>query len=145
MPTPAIAKVLTLLAALDIETCGSNKFIDRSEEEPLAADERPGAIFTTRSVEYGLAPDGSGTMHTAIIAVSFQAESPLMVHTAVAEFIASVHADRLLGGRLQSLEERSAVAEQGIDATASDLELEVIFFTPRGDFFTIVGQAGVLF
>ncbi|MGQ2942925.1 MAG: hypothetical protein ACT6Q7_02870 [Blastomonas fulva] len=62
----------------------------------------------------------------------------------IAHMIAAIHTDRTLGGRLEDLEEQNVApsGRNGIDASACSLLLDVVFYTPRGDLFTIVGPGG---
>lgn len=150
-PVPAIRKVLDALATLPVPVIGDRKFVDRSEREPLEPGELPGATFHVADVQFGLYQDM--TLHTATILVSFVSGQDAAGsidptnQVALAQFIAAVHADRTLSGRLQSLEEQSVSGtdENGVDAGASVLTLLALFFTPRGDLNTIVGQAGATF
>lgn len=65
----------------------------------------------------------------------------------IAHMIAAIHADRTLGGRLEDLEEQNVApsGRSGIDASACSLLLDTVFYTPRGDLFTIVGPGGSAF
>lgn len=65
----------------------------------------------------------------------------------IAHMIAAIHADRTLGGRLEDLEEQNVApsGRNGIDASACSLLLDTVFYTPRGDLFTIVGPGGLTF
>lgn len=152
-PSTAIRKVLVALSELPNATCGDNIFIDRSDSEPLDRDkgELPGMILRVPHVAYSFR-EGM-TLHTATIQVDFQSGNTAgetidgTNQIAIAQFIAAIGADRTLGGMLQTIEEQDASGSEqsGADVGCAILTLQALFFTHRGDFFTIVGQSGETF
>lgn len=150
-PVPAIRKVQDALAALPSDTIGPRSYIDRSESNPLQADELPGRVIRVVDVAFELT-EGM-TLHRVTFQIDFLSGNnawdtiDLINQCAIAEFIASIHADRTLGGMLQSLEEQNTSGSEraGADTGAAILQVQALFFTPRGDFYTIVGQAGAHF
>lgn len=65
----------------------------------------------------------------------------------IAHVIAAIHSDRTLGGRLESSEELNVAppAENGRGVGGASLQVRCVFYTPRGNHFTIVGQGGATF
>lgn len=147
-PSTAIRKVLKALAALPNATCGANIFIDRSDDEPLDASERPGMVLRVPHIAFSLR-EGM-TLNTATVQADFQSGNTAgetidaVNQQAIADFIAAIGADRTLGGMLQTIEEADASGSEqsGADVGCAILTLEALFFTPRGDLRTIVGQSG---
>lgn len=153
-PTPSFRKVQNALVQLWEDIDGLNLFVDRADSEPLDESERPGAVIRIVNVVLGPGPDGLWmTMHRATIQVDCQSGNAAgetidyRNQVTIAEMVARLHADRSLGGLLQSLEEQAMSGSEadGADVGTAIFELEAVWFTPRGDFYTIVGQAGATF
>jgi len=69
------------------------------------------------------------------------------VQTTLARVHALLAADRTLGGRLLDLQEIDLAGTQadGKDVHGASVQYGAEFFTPRDDWFTILGQAGAQF
>ena len=67
--------------------------------------------------------------------------------TAIAQAHAALAADRTLGGMIEDLQEQdiAPVEGQGKDIHGSSPQYQVTFYTPRDDWFTIVGAGGATF
>lgn len=152
MADPAIRIVQNRLKAACIAIGGYNVFVDRPDSDPFDEADYPAINIRAVAVQFDAAPDFlSQTMHRA----KFQFDCisgrevgeaiDLINQRAVADIIAALHNDRTLGGRLQDLNEIAVSGSEldGADVGTAVLEVETLFFTPRGDFYTIVGQAGV--
>jgi hypothetical protein len=152
MPDPAIRIVQNRIRNECESIGGYNVFVDRPDAEPFDEADYPAINIRAVTVQFDAAPDGQWqTMHRA----KFQLDCisgrevgeaiDLINQRAVADIIAALHADRTLGGRLQDLNEIAVSGSEldGADIGSALLEIEALFFTPRGDFYTIVGQAGV--
>ncbi len=65
--------------------------------------------------------------------------------TAIAHVHAALAADRSLGGMLLDLQEIdiAGVQAEGKDVDSSSVQYRADYFTPRDDWFTILGQGGV--
>jgi len=150
MSTPAVRQVQIALAAQITAVTGRPVIVDRTDDEPLANDERPALVLHVGGQAFE-AFDQSSTIHAAqfdldILEDSEDAGSIQLRHAvAVAAIVAAVHADRTLGGRLQSLEEKSADPSNADTADLGNCTLSFAaqYLTPRGDFNTIVGQSGL--
>lgn len=153
-PTPAIRKVLdALVARVAVQRPDLMQFIDRSIEDPLADGEWPGVIWRVTGVRMTPFEQQGQTRVDGVIQAECQSGAltggsiDLVNQTTIADIVAAIHSDRTLGGRMQDMEESSATPTDplGADAGGAILDIEFIFFTPRGDLYTIVGQGGATF
>lgn len=152
MPETAGRKVLAVLAALPVPTIGAPAEIGRdTDDEPFQQSELPAWVL--RILEVSFEPFQDMTLATATIQADFICKATsagvidLVNQNAIAEFVAAIHADRTLGGRLQSLEEATATGSEqnGPNTGAAILQLQAVWFSPRGNLYTIVGHAGATF
>jgi hypothetical protein len=154
MADPAIRKVQDHLKGL-IEAARPdlNVFIDRSDDEPLGEGDWPGAVIRVTDVRFSPFEQQGMTRVDAIIQIDCQSgfaggeTIDLINQTSIADIVAAVHADRTFGGRLQDCEETAASGSEasGADVGCAILEYAIIFFCPRGDLYTILGQGGASF
>jgi hypothetical protein len=156
MSSPAIRLVQEALRDLLVAALPDhNVFIDRSDGEPLGDHERPGCVIRVFDTQFEISPEQGGgqTMHRAMFQLDFHSDSydvetiDAANQRAIATTIGAFGSDRTLGNRLQSIEEQSVSGSETEGATigCAILTVEVIFYTPRGNFFTIVGVGGQLF
>lgn len=129
-------------------------FVDRPDDRPLDVSELPAVVCRCTNVELGNGPDAlHQMMHMAVF--QFDCHSggasgqtiDQIAQGMVADIVAALHEDRTLGGRIQGIEETgiSGMAEDGADTGIAILEVTLFFFTPRGDFRSLVGIGGALF
>lgn len=151
--TIATRKVALAMAAQADPFMTANMFVERNDDEPIAEEECPAMSIRLLGDQISPGIDLSGTEHRATYQVVFTAR-PLPNEKAdeacermAGEFIASLEANRALGGRVQYIEEQSFVPNSRNVQNVSEAEIEVlvVFFTPRGDLTTIVGHGGTLF
>lgn len=156
MPDPAIAKVEDAWAAALSAwpaLAGYTILTDQSEDIALDADCDPTIAVYTVAYEVDQADEQNQSIHTAII--EFEAVNRTQTvgtisranHTAIAHMIGAIHADRTLGGMLQDTQEVDVApaGANGKDVGSASLQINVQFFTPRGDWFTILGHGGLTF
>jgi hypothetical protein len=151
----ALDKLKAKLKDLAIAANGPNVFIDRQIDDPLQDGELPGQVVRIVDVDYryGAGLEQGQTYCNGRLQIDFQSDKSTenTIDAAnslcVANFIRKLHEDRTLGGMVQSLEETNATAdaERGADVGCTIVSFDVIWFQPRGDFFTIVGMAGATF
>lgn len=154
MADPAIRKVQNAIKTMAESISGITVFVDRDDDDPVPQSQRPAVEIRIVSVQFEFAPDGQWQdLHRALIrfdCMSGQSVGETIDYTnqkTVANIMAKIAADRTLGGMLQSFEAQAVSGSEadGADVGCAIFETEAVFFTPRGDFFTIVGQAGVHF
>ena len=150
---PAIAKVEDALAdVLRAHDPLSGKVVVTAANPDDAQEPGTIVVFTTA---YGVRQfeEMGQSEHTAI--VEFECiEGPAaegMVsracQTTIAHVLAAIAADRELGGMVQDIQERDVApcVQNGRDTSAASLQTVVTFFTPRDDWFTIIGAGGAEF
>lgn len=155
MADAALAKIEDRLAAVlraYAPLAGTGIFTDQPSNVTLDDDQIPALVITTVSYAQDQSDEQGQTIHTARIEVASILKGPALVigranHAALAHVIGAIHQDRTLGGRLQDLQEIdiAPVDANRADSGAVSLQLEAQWFTPRGDWFTIVGQGGAFF
>lgn len=156
MSDPAIAKVEDALAAVlaaHPALAGRRIITDRSAD--VALDQYDGDAITVSTAAYSfeVSDENWTTLHTAL--VDFESVSRTQVvgtisranHRTLAHIMAALAADRTLGGMVQDIQEIDVApaGANGKDAGTASLQCSVQFFTPRDDWFTILGHSGAEF
>lgn len=156
MPDPAIAKVEDALRdQLKAYPYLTGYRIVSDPNEAEAVESEADKVIRIYTVGYSVdqADEQNQTIHTATI--EFEAVNASQNfgtisranQTALAYVLAAIASDRTLGGRILDIQEVD-VASSGAnmrDADAASLQTTVTFFTPRDDWFTIVGAGGATF
>jgi hypothetical protein len=147
---PAIRKVMVALAAqLTAGVPNLAIIIDRAPSEAVAREETPCCLvqFTGEQITH---LDQSTSTHTATIDLEIcvrAAATGLQERLAIliAKSMGALQADRTLGGLILDIEEQSVTADSvgRPDVNSATLALNVLYLTPRGDFFTVLGQSAV--
>jgi hypothetical protein len=124
---------------------------ERGEEEPIQETERPAALPRISNHQFE-AEMGLGEMrHRCILDIDLYevalSDGGMTKELAimVADVNALFHADRTLGGMVESLEFIDAITDpnETPDMGVCTLRGELTFITPRGDFTTIQGASGI--
>lgn len=158
MPDTALAKIEDAVAAVLTTITGTAQPLDgwtvlteHSADEAVDAMKR--IVVFTRDVTPEQAEELGSTFWRQTLELEFY-EGPQTaggISRACIEAMAHAHAalaaDRSLGGRLQDLQELdlAGVQEAGQDVGAASVQYRAEFYTPRDDWFTILGQAGATF
>lgn len=151
--TSAIRKVgIAFRDLLDAATTAA-VFYDRGPDEPLGEEEGDTIAINVLGDDISQGIELSGTQHRVTYQVTIMARTKAgetrdeACERIAGEIVAAVGADRSLGSRVASVEEQGYVPAQkaGQDSTDAQMEFLAVFFTPRGDFNTIVGQGGQQF
>lgn len=144
----ALAAALAAHAALADHTV----ITDQPSDVALEDDQLPALVITTVAYRQEQSDEQGQTLHAAKIDVAAVHRGPALIigranYESLAHVIAAIHPDRTLGGRLHDLQENdlAPVDANKADAGAVSLQFDAIWFTRRGDWFTIVGQGGALF
>lgn len=148
MPTPAIRKVQDQVKSrLEARRPDLFVFIDRTEEEPLAAEELPGVVLNMLDLNFTPFEMQGQTRVDFVMQFDCQGATQTIVQTTVADIVAMLASDRTLGGMINDIEESgtSGTEKSAPDVASTILEAPGFFFCPRGDLFTIVGAGGQLF
>lgn len=156
MTTPAIRQVQTAFKALaEAALPDWTVAIDRSDDEPFSFDERPALAIRVPSVQLDTAPELGGGMTRCRAAFELDFHSSQTSGETIDEanqrgialLIAAIGADRTLGGRCENVEEQAISGSEldGATVGCAILSVDVTFYTPRGDLFTIVGVGGQRF
>lgn len=156
MPDPAIAKVEDALAAQLSAWPGLTGYtILTDESQDVASDFGADKLIRIYTIAYAIdqADEQNQSIHTATI--EFEAVNATQSvgtisranQTAIAHIISAIASDRTVGGRLQDIQEVdvASAGANGKDTDAASLQTTVQFFTPRDDWFTILGMGGQLF
>lgn len=156
MPDPAIAKVEDALAAQVAAWPALSAYIVQTDASDDAAVEfGTDKLIRIYTVAYSVdqADEQGQSIHTATI--EFEAVNATQAagtisranQTAIAHIIAAIASDRTVGGRLQDIQEVdvASAGANGKDTDSASLQTTVQFFTPRDDWFTILGMGGVTF
>lgn len=156
MSDPAIAKVEDALKAqLQAWPGLAGYTIQADPNEAEAVECETDKLIRIYTVAYAVdqSDEQWQTIHTATI--EFEAINASQAtgtisranQTALAHVLGAIASDRTVGGRLLDIQEVD-VASSGAnmrDADAASLQTTVTFFTPRDDWFTIVGAGGATF
>jgi len=156
MPDTAIAKVEnSLRAQLQAWPALSAYSIEADPNEAEAVEFGSDKVIRIYTVAWksDQSDEQGQTIHTATI--EFEAVNSTQAtgtisranQEAIAHIVAALASDRSVGGRLQDIQEvdvASAGADGG-DTDAASLQTTVQFFTPRDDWFTILGMGGQTF
>lgn len=154
MPDTALVKVEDAVAALLRAKTELDDWEIETDPDSSINSEAPKRILVTNG---GFTVDQSDclgqSIHRTVLELAFMSgPQPLgIINRANGEAIAHAHAaiaaDRYLNDMLQSLEERDvqSVADELRDVHAATLQYDVEYYTPRDDWFTIIGQGGETF
>lgn len=151
MPVPAIRKIVAgLETALGTVATGT-VFVDRPEEDAFGRSQLPARnILTDAPVEFEVLDHGT-TLHRGTFDIDLidksAATSSIRARLAEmeAEAIGALWNDRTLGGIAQDVRPlNSAPGGTYADAEARTLTVEVLWLTPVGDHFTIIGATGLV-
>lgn len=156
MSDPAIAKVEDALAAqLSAWPALAGYSIVTDGSDDIAVEAEADKVIRIYTVTYSVdqSDEQNQSIHTATIEFEvvsgFQATGTISraCQTAVAHILGAIASDRSVGGRLQDIQEVdvASAGATGKDTDAASLQTTVQFFTPRDDWFTIVGVGGTLF
>lgn len=130
-------------------------FTDRSDEEPLQADELPGVV--ARIVNCSWAPMPGEEMVQWIATATFQFDCQSgraagqtidSINRATAAFIiGALFADPTLNGRAVDMfaPDLSGAEQDGADIGTAILQLDIQFITRRGDLTKVIGMGGQTF
>lgn len=156
MADPAIAKVEDALAAqLAAWPALSAYSILTDASDDIAVEAEVDKVIRIYTVAYSVdqSDEQWQTLHTATIEFEVVSVTQSVgtisraCQTAIAHIIGAIASDRTVGGRLQDIQEVdvASAGATGKDADSASLQTTVTFFTPRDDWFTIVGMGGTLF
>jgi hypothetical protein len=147
---PAIRKVVVAMAAqLAAAVPGLTFIIDRAPSEAVAREETPCCLvqFTGEQIT---PLDQSTSVHVATIDLEIcvrAAATGIQERLAIliADAMGALQADRTIGGLVQDIEEQSVTSDSvgRPDVNSAALALNVTYLTPRGNFFTVLGQSAV--
>lgn len=147
----ALAKIIDAAVALALSydpLANETFFADRSPEDAVGPDEMPAWVVFAEAWDFDSAMEQGQTRHQALINFE-RLESSASVgvisranRAAIAHLVAALHTDRILGGRLEDLQELNVAPpmENGRSVGGASLQVAVTFYTPRGDHFTIVND-----
>ncbi len=152
-PLPAICKVEdALIAQVSAWPALAGWTVTISDAPGVALEEgtdRAITVFTT-TYSFDQSNEQGQTIHTALI--EFEAVSQTQAvgtiaranHVALANVMSALASDRHCGGRLQDIQEIDVApaGATGKDAGGASLQVRVQFFTPRDDWFSIIGMGG---
>lgn len=155
MPEPiapdALAKIIDAFVVLaqSREQLASEPFFpDRSPEDAIASEEMPCWVVFAEAWDFDAAPEQGQTQHQALINFE-RIESSASVgvisranRAGIGHLVAALHSDRLLGGRVEEVQELNVAPpmENGRSVGGASLQVKITFYTPRGDHFTIVND-----
>ena len=150
MSTPAVFQIQNALATLLDAALASSIIVDRASNEPVAASEIPAVVINPGDQAYAEF-DLSTTEHTAEFGLDIYEQKTLAKSISrnqqdtIALIVAALQANRTLGGMVQTMEEQAVSSPDGNapDVGAVTLTIRIVYFTPRGDFNTIIGQSGL--
>lgn len=156
MPDTALTKVENALAAqLGAWPALASYIIQVDGSADVAVEAETDKVIRIYTTALGVdqADEQNQTIHTATI--DFEAVSTAQIsgsisracQETIAHIVAAIASDRTVGGRLQDIQEVdvASVGATGMDTDSASLQTTVTFFTPRDDWFTIVGVGGTLF
>jgi hypothetical protein len=155
MPDTAFAKIEDAVAAVIGPLCadaqpltGWTVVTEQSADEAVEGLKQ--IVIFTRAADPEQADELGQTFWRQTVELEF-IEGPQVsggISRACLEAMANAHAalaqDRTVGGRLQDLQEidLAGTQEEGKDVFAASLQYRAEFYTPRDDWFTIIGQPG---
>ena len=150
MPTPALTQIQAALAAQLTSLTGIRVYYDRQADEAVEAEERP-ALIIRFGQQSQSEHDQSTTQHDVGLEVDLIVDTDGgdtmvdQINLWAAKVVQAIHADWTLGGRLQNLVEHSVTPDNShhTDLGNAILALDVTFFTPRGNWFAILGQSQI--
>jgi hypothetical protein len=158
---PAVSKIEDALAAAivaRIAEAGSpiatwNVITEQSVDIAVDPQRWPSITIFTTAYRIEQADELNQSHWTATVEIEFISGSQAIGtisranHTAIAHVHSAIAADRTLGGRLHELQEVDVAPAQpnGKDVGSASVQYDVQFFTPRDDWFTILGQGGETF
>lgn len=153
MADPAIAKIENALAEqLRAWPALATYTVQVDESDDVACEAETDKVIRVYTVAWNMdqADEQNQTLHTATI--EFEVVRTTQVtgtisracQEAIAYIVAAIASDRTVGGRLQDIQEAdvASAGATGKDTDSASLQTTVQFFTPRDDWFTIVGQGG---
>lgn len=158
MPDPATAKVEDAVAAVIEPLTEEGEALDgwtlvteHSADETVEAEKS--IVIYTRAADLELAEELGQTFWRQTLEIEFISGPPAsgsisrVNQAAMAHAHAALAADRTLGGMLQDLQEIdiAGVQAEGKDMDAASLQYRAEYYTPRDDWFTILGQGGAEF
>lgn len=156
MPDTAIVKVEDALkAALEAYAplAGQTVLVDQSIDVAVDETQMPAIVIFTTAYGVGNFEYNGQSQHN--VTIEFEVISGQTVagtisrknQETIAHIVACLAADRTLGGRVQDIQEVDVASTEasGRDVAGASLQVSVIFFTPRDDWFTLVGHGGALF
>lgn len=154
MADAAITKVeAAIVAALSAYAPLSDWTViaDRPEDEATESGEPDAIRVFMGPHRFQLSDEQNQTHHFATVEIEpvAAAQTGRTISAAnseaIAHVIAALAADRTLGGRLHDLQEVDVAQSDGKDIGAQNIQFTAEFFTPRDDWFTILGHAGATF
>lgn len=146
---PAIRKIVDALAATLGAIPGLRVDIDRAEDEPYGNAELPAANIVVAGVAFE-ARDHGTTLHRASVDIDLHVDpeagstNAARLDAIEADAVATLHADRTLGGRAEDVAPLSSGGADGLraDTAVRTLSIEIRFLTPLGDHRTLMGATG---
>ncbi|MFC4255386.1 hypothetical protein GRI97_08105 [Altererythrobacter xixiisoli] len=153
MSEAAISKVEYRLGEILTAWPGLAGFTVKADASPADAIDPETIVIYTTSYKTVQSDEQGQTRHIATIEFetltgpSAAGTVSRQNQNAIAHIVAALAADRSLGGMIEDVQEIDVapLEANGRDHAAASLQTEVIFYTPRDDWFTIVGVGGVLF
>ena len=150
MSTPAVFQIQNALVTLLDAALASSIIVDRASNEPVADSEIPAVVVNPGDQSY-FEFDLSTTGHNAEFGLDIYERKTLaksisrMQQDTIALIVAALAADPTLGGMVQTMEPQNASSPDGnsADIGSVTLTIRIDYFTPRGDFNTIIGQSGL--
>jgi len=156
MPDTALAKIENALAA-QIRAwpalASYTVLVDESDDVAVPAEMDKVIRVYTVAWTMDQADEQNQTLHSATIefeAIGItQAAGSISraCQETIAHIVAAIASDRSVGQRLQDIQEVdvASAGATGRDADSASLQTTVQFFTPRNDWFTILGMGGQTF
>lgn len=158
MPDPVTAKVEDAVAAVLAGVTGvggtlAGWTVLTQHSADQAVDAAKAIVVYTASASMDQSDEQGQTLWDQTLELEFinekQASGSISRanQVAIANAHAALAANRTLGGRLHDLQEIdiAGVQAEGKDVDSASLQYRAQFFTPRDDWFTILGQNGVSF
>lgn len=132
---------------------GWTVLVDQSTDIAVDRDVWPAVSIYITALQHDPFEEMSMTLHSATVELEFISTDTALGPMSRRNLAAEAHvqralaADRYLGGRLQSCEEVDTVPAvgNGKDVGSTSLQLATQFFTPRNNWFVLLGPTGVKF
>lgn len=150
---PALDKVLTALkTTLEAALPTLQVDIDRADDDPYGnAEIANGAINIIERRTTFSALTHAETLHTSdidldnVLAVEASATNAARLRQMEADEVAALWADRTLGGLVTDIQFASSGGDEDVltDEGARPLSIRILFLTPIGDHFTVIGADGL--